>query len=443
MERHTVLHLSDLHVGDLYRSAEDIVYNTIRDLEDHKESYSPIKTVVVSGDIFNGQSKEDELKMKEQDIQNAVLFFDILLKKLNSSFCPNLTKNDFLFVPGNHDLMRRPEGEDFTKYKTFLKKFYGESGAFEELYKEPELYMLKVYKKSRLIFLGLNSCKVEKEEVAAEKLEWIDELSFDEYNLPEETVDQIRQQIVGKLENQYKDKWDDYGYISPSQLDDAFSFLKNKVSDHKEYTIITTFHHHFYPFPEIYKKSGDMSLMRNHTDVIKSLQSHKVKIVLHGHKHTPIIRPVMGDGYFKDPNSVIYVFAGGSLGSKRVDNRAFQLLEVNTGGAQGKIKALRFDYKGEELQEVKPFYMPPKKREAKEQYIELLEILKTEDEDLYRQYEDQVRERDNISDGQKVDKVIEYVGRMLTAFKPLVDDLEREPSKRLPQTLYYTLTLFL
>ena len=92
-----VLHLSDIHIGDTYMDSKDIAYRIISDVE--SENIGSIQCVITTGDIFEGCCG-----FNDDIISEAVKFFNIIFEELKTS--ADITKADFLFVPGNHDIMR-------------------------------------------------------------------------------------------------------------------------------------------------------------------------------------------------------------------------------------------------------------------------------------------------------------------------------------------------
>ena len=88
---------------------------------------SAINCIVVTGDIFDGQ-----VKTTDALIDTAVNFFVTLLDEINSNQekC-QISKEDVIFVPGNHDLIRVDDlKERWSKYQSFLERFYGNIPSF-------------------------------------------------------------------------------------------------------------------------------------------------------------------------------------------------------------------------------------------------------------------------------------------------------------------------
>ena len=234
----------------------------------------------------------------------------------------------------------------------------------------------------------------------------------------------LKKEILKVLENRKKNEWDDYGFISKKQLRESFKYLEDKIDDLSSYTIVACFHHHFYPFPEIYSKYGDSSIIRNFTDVIEKFQQKNIKIVLHGHKHLPIIRPVTNQKYLLNPESIFYVFSAGSLGKKGVVNRSFQQIDVFSPNNNRIADVCRFNYKQEELQTPEIFRIPPQKKYEQNTYVELLNMFKEEFNDEFEKYKTEVYESDNISAQFRIDDIINNISKTITNFDSVRLDLK-------------------
>lgn len=400
------LHISDLHIGDS-KYDKDIQGLSIKITEDLKEYGKKVDSVIVSGDIFDGRNKS------EANIQNALLFFRDLKDKLNEAFNSDILDSDFIFVPGNHDLERNNTQDKFDTYREFIKEFHNDDATLE-LYDDSDLFTIRTYPSKKVAIVGLNSCWVEKQFVDEKKSKWIDELDLDEFNIDDNIKNSIRQKAKDTLAKIIDKSWDDYGFLKPTQIYNAFKKLQENLKGN-DYQIVTTFHHHFYPFPEKYNKENDTSIIKNFHDVITKLSRHRVKIILHGHKHNPIQRPVITDKYFKDPNSNMYVFSAGSLGCNRSDNMSFQLVEVFSPDEFLTTRIHRFNYILEELQEVTPIQIPPKEY-VNNKSIELLDVLKTENIDLFTKYNDLLN-LNNIFQERNIDQLIENISHTITKFE--------------------------
>ncbi len=407
MSKLSVLHLSDIHIGNnIYNKSEDIAIPIIEALEDHGKK---VDCVIITGDIFDGKINDLEDRKKV-----ALDFLNYLKKELS------LSVSDFIIIPGNHDLKRTKSSANFNDYKCILKDFYSKK-YYEDIIDNEFLFTTRIYEDRKIAIIGLNSCMIESCKLEKKDTDWMKELtSFD---------DSMKKKILKVLENKKRNEWDDYGFISKKQLRESFKHLENQIENLLDYTIIACFHHHFYPFPEIYSQYGDSSIIRNFTDVIEKFQQKNVKIVLHGHKHLPIIRPVTNQKYLSNPESIFYVFSAGSLGKKGEVSRSFQQIDVFSPDQNRKADVCRFNYKREELQTPETFRIPPQKRYEKNAYIELLSMFKEEFYDEYQLYKTGIYECDNISQQFRIDDIISNISRTITQFDSVKKDFKSSVDK--------------
>lgn len=234
--------------------------------------------------------------------------------------------------------------------------------------------------------------------------------------------------IKSNIQNFFKSCWDDYGKIDLPQLKATFDELRSKVPKNEEYTIVACFHHHFYPFPEIYTKFGDVNLMRNSNDVINELQRNKVKIVLHEHKHLPIIRPITNHKYLSEPDSIIYVFSAGSV-AKNGEEQSFQIIDIFNPN-ENRIAAITpFNYRKRELQTPEEYSIPPRKNYEKSEGIEILDVFEFEFNEEFTKYKSKLKERDNISSNSGINEIIQNIGKTITPFEKVSKDLLKSPEK--------------
>lgn len=413
MGKLSVLHISDVHIGNThYDNPVDIAIQIIDALENHNKK--EIGCVVISGDIFDGKTTNGIDRKKY-----AIDFMNYLKQELS------LSSSDFVITPGNHDLIRKNNSADFSEYKSLLESFYGKA-YYNDNFNNQFLFHTKIFEEKKVAFISLNSCMVESCKLEDKDIKWIDEIDVE---------DHIKDKIKNVLESNKKNEWDDYGFISKQQLREAFKHLESQIKDLTSYTIVACFHHHFYPFPEIYNQYGDGSIIRNFTDVIDKFQSKNVKIVLHGHKHMPIVRPVTNHKYLLDPDSIFYVLSAGSISKKGIENRSFQQLYIYSPDQDRVADVCRFNYKQEELQSPEEFSIPPKKSYEQNAFVELLDLFKGEFLDEYEAYCKDVYESDNISQQNRVDEIISNISQTITLFKSLKDIL-KSSSKNIQLLLY-------
>ena len=393
-----ILHLSDIHIGKTYKDSYDIADKIAFDIDDN--GLSNIDCIAVTGDIFDGQVETTDLL-----IDKAVRFFEILLKEINNNQAQKqISKNDIIFVPGNHDLIR---GDDtstrWKKYHSFLKKFYG---IIPSYYSTENYSFFKEYKEQKIAFIGFNSCEIEKKKLFDEEYVSKFEKYIDENALKEKGID--KEEIIKVMQSEVTSEYDDYGYISLTQI----SPIRQKIKKLDDYTIVAMFHHHFYLFPEISQRFGDSSLIRNYTDVIQQLRCMNVSVVLHGHKHFALERPFITDSYYESSDNIIDVFAGGSVGKKGKEEHTFGILDLCGKTDDIKLRHNKFTYKEEKLEPIERKQVPPPK--LNNRVVKLLEILKTSNLEAYNLYEKNAEKA--FASYEYCSKIIIWVSEALTGF---------------------------
>lgn len=403
-----ILHLSDIHIGKTYKETESIACKIASDID--YNGLSNIDCVVVTGDIFDGQIEVTDLLISE-----AVSFFEILLEEINSNQERNqVDKDDIIFIPGNHDLIRTDDlKKRWSKYHNFLFQFYGN---IPEFYNEKNYSLYREYKEHKIAFIGFNSCQIEKRKLFDEK--YIDK--FEKYinrkKLEEKGID--KSEIIEILRTEVANEYDDYGYIPLSQI----TPIERKVKKLDDYTIVALFHHHFYLFPEVAQQFGDSSIVRNYAEVIQHLRYMNVSIVLHGHKHFALERPFIMEDYYESEDNIIDVFAGGSVGTDRKDEHTFGVLDLYEKKDEIKLKHNKFIYNGENLEPIVKKQVPPQKVSAR--IIKLLEILKMLNPEKYESYEETsvkaFKSYDNCC------KIISWISEVITGFGEVYKHLDRD-----------------
>ncbi len=368
MKLFRILHLSDIHIGDTYMASKDIAYRIISDIEN--ENINNIQSVIVTGDIFEGRCG-----LNDSIISEAVEFFNIIFNELKET--TNIEKADFLFVPGNHDIMRE---EDITqrwkKYSAFLNGFYGSIPTF---YDSDDFSLLKVYNDSRIAFAGFNSCGLKEESMIDEKLlkniKIIDDAQFDTFGID-------KKNLLEFFDTQTKAKtFVDFGEIAPKQI----LRVKRELNKYDDYNIVAFFHHHFYLFPEVYSKYGDSGLIRNYTNIIQQLQQAHVKTVLHGHKHFDLERPLITDSYYENTKNVINIIAGGSVSTNRVVKHTFNIIDFYDKDSDLELVQRKFVYNNDQLEPITIRQIPPKSGNS-DTRVRLLNVLELNNPDLFFKY---------------------------------------------------------
>ncbi|MGD2086499.1 MAG: metallophosphoesterase [Candidatus Aminicenantes bacterium] len=431
MARINILHLTDIHIGYnfVYDKVEVLALRIGNQIENADKKTD---LVLVSGDIFDGRALKKVNEVGEDKVvSEAVDFFEKLLERLNKRKENSLNKEDFVFLMGNHDLKRDDPKDQFSVFRKFLVKFYGNEKAVYGMYNEKHLYCLKKFEKPKVILLGLNSSKIEKETYSEKELEWLKKIEFDTIaGVNEKAKEKILENIKAAKKAELQEKWYDYGYIELEQITDAIDELKEKVDSLDQYNIVVSFHHHIHPFPELYGKTGDVTLIKNFEQVIERLQTLKVRLVLHGHKHVPLIRPIANDKYLDDPNSMIYVTAGGNIGSKHLPDHYFQMVEVFGKEEKSKIARIkRFHFRQEKVKPPLDILIPPRPVGEETQTEKLRDIIELEKSALLRKYDSEIEEKDNISRDKRIERIIRGLGNILTTFKIIKSRLYDSPEE--------------
>lgn len=380
MKLFRILHLSDIHIGDTYMDSSDIAYRIISDIE--SENINGIQAVIVTGDIFEGCCGEND-----RIISEAVNFFNIIFEELNA--VTGITKNDFLFVPGNHDIVRtEDESKRWTKYRSFLEGFYG---LLPDFYDHNDFSLLKTYDDSRIAFVGFNSCGLKEEPLFDSKLlkdiSKIENSQFDTFGVDKKA-------LLGFIESQTKNKmFVDFGEITPKQL----LKVRRELNKYDDYNIVALFHHHFYLFPEVYSKYGDSSLIRNYTNIIQQLQQARIKTVLHGHKHFDLERPLITDSYYDNAKNVINIIAGGSVGTNRVPKHTFNIIDFYDKDSDIELIQKKFVYNNDQLEPIITRQIPPKASDNSSR-IRLLNTFKLNNPELFSIYTEAIEKINIVAD---------------------------------------------
>lgn len=380
MKLFRILHLSDVHIGGTYMDSSDIAYRIISDIE--SENINGIQAVIVTGDIFEGCCGEND-----RIISEAVNFFNIIFEELNA--VTGITKNDFLFVPGNHDIIRTEDNSKrWTKYRSFLEKFYG---SLPDFYDHNDFSLIRTYDDNRIAFVGFNSCGLKEESLFDSKLlkdiSKIDNSQFDAFGVEKKA-------LLGLIESQTKNKmFVDFGEITPKQL----LKVRRELNKYDDYNIVALFHHHFYLFPEVYSKYGDSSLIRNYTNIIQQLQQARVKTVIHGHKHFDLERPLITDSYYDNAKNVINIIAGGSIGTNRVSKHTFNIIDFYDKDSDIELIQKKFVYNNDQLEPIITRQIPPKASDNNS-IIRLINTFKLNNPELFSLYSDAVEKINIVAD---------------------------------------------
>lgn len=402
-----VLHLSDIHIGDTYMDSKDIAYRIISAIE--SENINSIQSVIVTGDIFEGKCG-----LNDDIVTEAIDFFNIIYEEIKTS--SNIEKTDFLFVPGNHDIIReKSEPSRWKKYSAFLKGFYGDIPFF---YDYNDFSLLKTYDEYRIAFVGFNSCGLKEVPLldanVIANIQKIDNSEFESAG--------INKNDLLRLMNAHKDtnKFMDYGEISTKQILNK----KRDLSKYDDYYTVAFFHHHFYLFPEVYSKYGDSSLIRNYTNVIQQLQQAHIKTVLHGHKHFDLESPLITDSYYENSNNLINIIAGGSVGTNRVTKHTFNIIDFYDKDSDIELVQRKIIYNNDHLEPTVIKQIPPKSTKNNSS-IRLLQVLELNNPDLFSKLIEAVDKINLIVDDYN--NVLKWLENVFVGFEEMHKVFELNP----------------
>lgn len=312
---YNILHLSDLHVGDMSVKAADLGNQVGGMLKDHYKK--PIDKVIVTGDIFDIKAKGTD-----NEVSAAVDFFRRLLLKINMGAeqkkRKELTEKDILIVPGNHDLRSENTDNPWHLYDKFLKDLYGTSWP-DGLDRETRTVICKE-EKEKILFLGFNSYDYDATEDQKNKKD----------------TDSTEEGKTKKVENGSKtaeiEKNGREAVIDSNQLDIVEDSL-NEYLDYVNYYKVVFFHHPFYLFPEN-MRNANTGIIQNAVSLSKQLARWNVKLVLHGHKHDERQTVI-----WSEKEQRIDVLAAGSIGKNGIKPSCNLVeLEPDTSGNLGKRK---------------------------------------------------------------------------------------------------------
>jgi 3',5'-cyclic AMP phosphodiesterase CpdA len=314
--RSCVLHISDLHFGSDYGfrlQNEDVALGDARktltecitgDL-DRLGLREEIAAVIVTGDFMTHGKFTDEIRTA------AIAEFDALRVALN------LARDQIIPVPGNHDVVRYPEGvkidvrenavevqaryDHETPFRTFVDELIGRD------WKASLNYVRRVeLGDTDLDVCVLNSCTI----VATE--------------------------------------WTEYGYVGRSGID-AISELAQQPIERPTFRFLAL-HHHLLPVAsvEALNKKG-ISMTLDASDILSAGQMACAHVALHGHQHKAKVAMYQGLGLNgEQTDGPIYVVANGSASAKNSrlpagQNNTYALLRLHADGIDLWIRELRLN----------------------------------------------------------------------------------------------------
>ncbi|NRT33997.1 hypothetical protein BJV38_003416 [Clostridium beijerinckii] len=326
-----IIQLSDIHIGKGLSDVNDLAVKIEMSLRNNIEGSVKVDAIVISGDIFDGMFfGADDYK---EYISKAKIFFNKLITEFNNKHQTELMKENFIFLPGNHEIYRenaRKHKDYFERYKEFLYEFYD--------CKIPDSYNLEYcstfhkFEDEKVILIGFNSAHYEVKETDI-------------------IVDDIKESVE-----------EDYGWISSSQLSDM-TYQLDLIGNYNDYTIVAVLHHHFYLIEERNKEYIDNSTLRNHEQFLTYLNRFNLKVILHGHKHENTNRRLIVNSSLNEPDKIVTVIGSGSSNKKDVGYNSFNYIEIFSPEDCLDIKYNEFVYSSHSFQPNKEIILPLLERE--------------------------------------------------------------------------------
>ncbi|WP_238905639.1 metallophosphoesterase [Clostridium sp. YIM B02506] len=433
-----ILHISDIHIGDCVydNDVKNLALKIANEIAENKKSISRVDTIVVSGDIFEG-SKISKIEERDNLVNDAIDFFETLLSNLEADKIL-IEKENVIFCPGNHDVIRTTKEADFSVYTNFLRKFYGDSlymdkyKLYEKYNSANDLISINLFKENKIAILSLNSACVSQDVNTQNQMSnIINKTNFHEFevikNNPDLDIKSLKEDLLKSINSKTQNNYLDYGFISDSQLVNMRRLL-DSIDDIDSYTIITVFHHHLQLFPEVMlKNKNDISIMKNSSSVIESLLKHRINVVLHGHKHMDLINPITNEQFIKNPNDMIYAISAGSIGKRDITNRMFQIIEIfNKSESNNKLKITKFKYNQDKCEISPIIQIPPKDILETNSKGILKETLEEINSALVIDYENNLKEMDVTSSNDEISKITAFVENTILNFPDVIATLKKD-----------------
>ena len=287
-----ILHISDMHFGAFHAfkeklNVEELLASIFNDIKDKNQ----VDLVIVSGDLSSrGETSEFE------QAEKFLLFISNQL---------NISLNQILIVPGNHDIYRKEEpNRRFLKYIEFINRFYSKSNDPDAILQSyPELY---------------NSSE--------KKLYWDSKVSKADSLFNIMPYDELNTVVIG-LNSVISDddRWH-FGEISPSQLLKVSSRLNELGSPRSDYFRIAIFHHHLFVVPSFLREGEPERIVRNQGLVLNNLIQNRVKLVFHGHTHYSVgcEHKIFSFDSIDDSQKSIHVISTGTMsGQESTHSQSF------------------------------------------------------------------------------------------------------------------------
>lgn len=328
-----LIHISDLHFGSLLKDGKKQDMHRFHDGENSQrlsqhlyEEISSARSrlrgnlhrlhLIVSGDLTSNGSS--------QEFDEARLCLEEICARLP------LSKDRVHIIPGNHDVNWKFAAADpnfrFYPYFQFLGQFYGEEilerkFPFMRSRKMPnqqpkpnEIVLIDYDDALRLLVIGLNSCIFETEQ-------------------------------------------HHYGFVGERQLRAVRDHL-DEMNVPRDAFRLALIHHHLHPFPELLDPRDeqevwlDLSTIRDAGRVESFLEKLRFDLVLHGHKHKPLLRETLmydRKPFEQDPRQLIVCGAGSvscsSLQLEHGEANHYEIVEVMQTPRREGAKFLRVEWR--------------------------------------------------------------------------------------------------
>jgi 3',5'-cyclic AMP phosphodiesterase CpdA/tetratricopeptide (TPR) repeat protein len=310
------IHLSDIHFGTVTKDGKTVPMHRFYDGENSQQLVKHLEEEFVrSGSHFSFPGERIQLIVSgdlvytgsENEYRDALKFLVDTVEALK------IHRRHVHIVPGNHDiswnLAKHDTSYRFDPYVALLLNFYGPELVREKyplipwpvsFTKRPaahELISVSHYPDSKLLIIGLNSCIYESEQ-------------------------------------------HHYGFVGVRQLRHVRQLIAS-VRPSPGTLRVAVLHHHLLPFPEsLTERAGeelwiDVSTIRDAGLVEQSLERLGFDLVLHGHKHKPLLREtlVQDPDPSKDQLRRLIVAGAGTASCTELESAVpnhYQVIEVRS-----------------------------------------------------------------------------------------------------------------